>query len=506
MRNRFILTFLGLLLLFTPVVSMAQLLENDIVVTDAWGAKVDSGTKAFVDRGETWLPVETVKWYSDEQLRFDLAEKRVYVTLGTPRFQLETANLDRTLQKGLTLNFPLKLIAGKPYINLYNLDRILGVTAKPRKEERIVDLIPEASLGYTAYQVNKPRDKAVFTGKINAVWDHVGLVNRNLGIEPAIDGLDVILPTWFTIANADGLVLNKADQRYVADAHEKRYKVWALLSNGFDRDLTRKILQDANAQQNIIKQLVLYVSLYNLDGINLDFENMYEEDKDRFASFVKLLAAALHEQNAALSIDVTIPSNSAFWSRCYDRRELGQIADYVMVMAYDEHPRLSPVSGSVASYGWVEKGIVATLADIPKEKVILGIPFYTREWEESSSDGTIKVQAKTLSMTQANEILRENGVKPVWQEDKGQFYAEYTKSDKKYKIWLEESASLKLKAQLAVKYQLAGVAAWRKDFEEEQVWGVLKTVLKPAPALAATENTEQKQKEQKKQKRNKKKK
>ncbi|WP_312198550.1 hypothetical protein [Anaerospora hongkongensis] len=227
MRNRFILTFLGLLLLFTPVVSMAQLLENDIVVTDAWGAKVDSGTKAFVDRGETWLPVETVKWYSDEQLRFDLAEKRVYVTLGTPRFQLETANLDRTLQKGLTLNFPLKLIAGKPYINLYNLDRILGVTAKPRKEERIVDLIPEASLGYTAYQVNKPRDKAVFTGKINAVWDHVGLVNRNLGIEPAIDGLDVILPTWFTIANADGLVLNKADQRYVADAHEKRYKVWA---------------------------------------------------------------------------------------------------------------------------------------------------------------------------------------------------------------------------------------------------------------------------------------
>lgn len=504
MRKLFILTFWGLFLLVNPSVSMAQLVENDIVVTDAWGGKVDSGAKAFVDRGETWLPVETVRWYSDEQLRFDLAEKRVYVTLETPRFQLETANLDRTLQKGLTLNFPLKLIAGKPYINLYNLDRILGITARPRKEEKIVDLFPEASLGYTTYQINKPRDKAAFTGKINAVWDHVGLVNRNLGIEPAIDGLDVILPTWFTIVNAEGLVLNKADQRYVADAHEKRYKVWALLSNGFDRELTRKILQDANAQENMIKQIVLYVSLYNLDGINLDFENMYEEDKEQFTSFVKLLAAALHEQNAALSIDVTIPSNSAFWSRCYDRRELGKIADYVMVMAYDEHPRLSPISGSVASLGWVEKGIAAILADIPKEKVILGIPFYTREWEESSSDGTVKVQAKTLSMSQANEILRENGVKPVWLEDKGQFYAEYTKRDKQYKIWLEEPASLKLKAELVLTHQLAGVAAWRKDFEEEEVWGVLKTVLKPVPLAA--EKTEQEQKERKKQKRNKKKK
>lgn len=503
MRKLFILTFLGLFLLFTPVVSMAQLLENDIVLTDAWGGKVDSGAKAFVDRGETWLPVETVKWYSEEQIRFDLTEKRVYVTIDTPGFQLETVNLDRTIQKGLTLNFPLKLIEGKPYINLYNLDRILGITAKPRKEEKVVDVIPEASLGYTAYRINKPRDKAVFTGKINAVWDHVGVVNRNLGTEPAIDGLDVILPTWFTISNAEGMVLNKADQRYVTDAHEKKYKVWALLSNGFDRELTRKILQDVTAQEIVIRQIVLYVSLYNLDGINLDFENMYEEDKARFTSFVELLAAALHEQNSALSVDVTVPSNSAFWSRCYDRRELGKIADYVMVMAYDEHPRLSPVSGSVASYGWVEKGIVATLADIPKEKVILGIPFYTREWEETSSNGTVRVQAKTLSMSQTNEILRENGAKPVWLEDKGQYYAEYTKRDKQYKIWLEESASLKLKAELALTYQLAGIAAWRKDFEEEQIWGVLKTVLKPAPAQ--TENKEQQeQKKQKKSKRHKK--
>jgi len=482
MRSLLVLSFFGIFFLFTPVVSGAQWLESEVFVTDAWGGKVETGAKAFVERGETWLPVEMIKWYSDEQIRVDLAEKRAYVTIDTPRFQLETENLDSVLKQGIVLNFPLKIINGKPYLNMFNLDRVLGITAKPRNEERSVELIPESSLGYSAFQINKPRQKAAFTGKINIVWDHVGGESRNLGNERSIDGLDVLSPTWFTVVNEEGLVLNKADERYVADAHEKKYKVWALLSNGFDRELTKKILQNEKAQQNIIRQVALYVSLYNLDGINLDFENVYEEDKEKLTFFVQQLATVLREQNVTLSIDITLPSSSSFWSRCYDRRELGRIADFVMVMAYDEHSRLSPVSGSVASLGWVDKGLAATLVEVPKEKLIMGIPFYTREWEETVKEGSVKVQSRTLSMAQAEQKITDNHAKPVWLEDKGQFYAEYAKEDKRYRIWLEDGASIKLKAELVHKYGLAGVASWRKDFETEEIWDILKAALKPASA------------------------
>ena len=331
------------------------------------------------------------------------------------------------------------------------------------------------------YASNPPlREQWNPPAKINLVWDHIYDASRNQIRQDKIDGLDVVSPTWFAVVDEAGTVKSLADAAYVADAHSKGYKVWALVTNSFSPELTNKILANKSAQENIIKQLLHYAAAYNLDGINIDFENIYEADRDKFSAFVEKLAKALKQQNLIVSIDITVPSNTPNWSKCYDRKRLGAAVDYVMVMTYDEHWRKSPVSGSVASLPWVENGIKNTLAFVPKEKVLLGLPFYTREWEEAiDANGKKTVTAKTMTMADVQKRIDTYNLQPVWLPDIGQHYVEYAANGKTYKIWIEDPQSLRLKVELVEKYGLAGIASWRKGFEASHIWTVLNYSLRP---------------------------
>ncbi len=230
-----------------------------------------------------------------------------------------------------------------------------------------------------------------------------------------------------------------------------------------------------------MRQLLIYASLYNLDGINIDFENIYKEDKDALTQFVRELTPLLKEQGLIVSIDVTIPDGSDTWSKCYDRKALGEIVDYVMLMTYDQHWATSPVAGSVAQITWVEKNLVKVLDMVPREKLLLGLPFYTRLWEETTVLGLKKVtNPKVLSMDAARKLVNDNNVEIMWDEKSGQFYAEYKNDGKTYKVWLEDENSINLKSSLVLKYKLAGACAWRRGDESPVIWEVLNKNLKLA--------------------------
>lgn len=310
------------------------------------------------------------------------------------------------------------------------------------------------------------------------VWDYIHRVTPDMSGEKAL-GLDIISPTWFSIVDGQGTIESKADISYIRWAHNNNLAVWALINNDFDPDITREFLSSSETRDKIIRQILMYAELFQLDGINIDFENVYYEDRDLLVQFVRELTPILHEAGIVVSMDVTPKSTSLNWSLCYDRKELGKVVDYMILMAYDEHWATSPVSGSVASIGWVEKGIVSLLEDVPAEKVILGLPFYTREWEERPAEnGGIAVKSRALSMAQAKRIISQNGSSLSWDEKAGQHFAYYTKGDKVYKIWLEDDKSIQLKAALVNKYDLAGAASWRKGFEEPIIWEVLYNELK----------------------------
>lgn len=315
-------------------------------------------------------------------------------------------------------------------------------------------------------------------GKINLVWDQVFKVESSevpSKFEP-IYGLDVLSPSWFEIEDEQGNIRNIASKRYVDWAHSQGYQVWAMITNPFsDPDLTHKVLSNTDSRENIIKQLLAFASIYNLDGINIDFESLKKETGEYYVQFIRELTPLLKEQGLVVSVDMYVPSG---WTRHYNRSEVGKVVDYIIIMGYDEHWSTSPESGSVASIGWVEQGIKNTLEEVPHEKIILGIPFYTRLWAEEEVEGEIKVSSKAYGMSRGEQFLKDAGVEPVWLEDAGQYYGEYTRGDVVYKIWLEEERSIEEKLKLVQKYDLAGTAGWKRGLEKPEIWKVLYKYLK----------------------------
>ncbi|WP_052045215.1 glycosyl hydrolase family 18 protein [Caloranaerobacter azorensis] len=497
---------------------------------------------SIIDNDKIYIPVEIIKKYLNSDIVLDKADNRLYLEIRNPVFKLETEKLDNMIRDGIKLNFLTVNIDDKQYLNIRGLEKIFDIDINYIKETNtlIIDRIkktiklgeiksnaylrPKKSSfsfvmdklhtgdkvvvfeecgkwykvrtqkGYIGYVLNKVIDvkteevdinrkinnvrrNVKINGKINLVWDYVYKYSKDLSKENKIEGLNVISPTWFSI-NSNGYIINNGDFDYVNQAHKKGYKVWALIDNQFNRDLTRQFLKSKQMQENLIKQLAVYSSIYDLDGINIDFENVYYEDKDKLTEFVRRLTDTLKQQNIIISMDMTVPSTNPNWSKFYDRKKLGKILDYCIVMTYDEHWATSPKSGSVASIRWVMKGIENSLKYIPEEKLIMGLPFYTRQWEEyKDSRGKIKVKSKVLTMKDVERIIKENNLEVIWLEDVGQYYTEYFKKGKKYRIWIEDDKSIELKAKLIYRYNLAGIASWRKGFEKESIWAVLNNIV-----------------------------
>ena len=351
-----------------PALTEAEFADPYVPLTirQADGTVVDTGLSAYVRRHEVLVPLAAVTEYLKRDYLVAADGAGLTVTVAAPKFALETTRLTELIKDGVDFRLNAVPVFGSPHVNLRGLEKLLGITiGRSDDGKRLV--VAQAADPAAASVLHKLRQPFQPTGKISLVWDHVLGEPADLAQEEKIPGLTVISPTWFAVTDNRGTVASKADWKYVQDAHDKGYKVWPLISNSFDPDMTKEFLADEAAQDRTVRQLLLFTALYDLDGINIDFENVYDDDKDRLTAFVAKLADRLREQRVVVSFDATVPSGVPMWSNCYDRPALGKLVDYFMVMTYDEHWRTSPVAGSVASIGWVERGIVSTLQYVPKE-------------------------------------------------------------------------------------------------------------------------------------------
>lgn len=305
-------------------------------------------------------------------------------------------------------------------------------------------------------------------------WEYAGARTISTTKIGSLPGVHVLSPTWFDLEE-DGAVLDRADSKYIEWAHKEGFKVWGVFSNNCKIDLTHNFLSDYASRNKAIQQLLLYIDKYQLDGLDIDFEYMYMEDKDAYVQFIRELTPLVHEKGISVNVYLIFHSDSENWSLCYDHQALANIADYVTVMAYDEHTHLA---GSVASFPWVERGIIRMLEDVPNEKFILGIPLYTRLWkEEIDSKGDLKTTRQTLSLDMASKWVNEQKSELVLDKIVGQNYLEITEDGAVYKMWLEDNYSLEKRIGLAKKYRLAGIAAWRRGLEKEDTWEHLRSLL-----------------------------
>lgn len=315
--------------------------------------------------------------------------------------------------------------------------------------------------------------------KINLTWEAVYNVAPKPSSIGKLPGVNVVSPTWFSLVDGDGNVRSKADSAYVKWAHNNGMQVWGLFSNSFEPDITSESLASFERRMTTIMQMLHYAKLYDLDGINIDYENVYTKDGDNLTQLMRELRPLAEELGLVVSIDVTPKSNSEMWSAFLDRRALGEVVDYIIVMAYDEHWAASPVAGSVASLPWAKSSVARILKedDVPSDKLILGIPLYTRIWTETEVDGKVEVKSKSIGMTKAQEIIQEKKLKPKLAEETGQNYVEYKEDGAVKRIWLEDKHSLARRVELAKSLDLAGIATWNRSFASEEAWQVLKGIM-----------------------------
>lgn len=315
-------------------------------------------------------------------------------------------------------------------------------------------------------------------GNVSLVWEYFSKYAKAPQRTEKIDGVNVVAPTFFSLSDSKkgAIVANvgQAGQNYINWAHSNGYRVWPWVANEAtnkaDKDLTSEILNDYKLREKLISSIVSAVEMYNLDGINLDFENMYESDKDAYSRLVIELAPRLKELGKVLSVDVTAPDGSPDWSLCFNRNVIGDVADYVIFMAYDQHNQSSTEAGTVAGCDWVEANINKFLGQegVKPEKIILAMPFYTRVW--NVTNGGLSSSAVDMKL---QSTLIPDDAKITWDDSLKQNLAEYEKNGRTYKVWMEDAKSLKCKLDLVKKYNLAGGAFWRKDQETSDVWKVI---------------------------------
>ncbi|MBQ9700382.1 MAG: SH3 domain-containing protein [Lachnospiraceae bacterium] len=301
--------------------------------------------------------------------------------------------------------------------------------------------------------------------------------------------LNVISPTWFKVKDGYGGISSLASKSYVDKAHKKGLQVWGLISD-FNYDENKnyyinQVVKNTVSRRTLISNIMKEAEACGMDGINIDFEMIRLASAEGYVQFVRELAIECEKKGLVLSVDMYVPSGSNGY---YDRQAIGEVADYLVIMGYDEHWAGCGEAGSVASLPFVKKGIEDTLKEVPASRVINAVPFYCRVWYEDTLDnapdgativkdpinGDYALSSKAVGMGDAKELIEDNNGSLRWLEDLGQYYTEYYKGDRLARIWLEDKESLKQKLNVMKEHGIAGVAGWKLGLDSSEAWDAIK--------------------------------
>ena len=431
--------------------------------------------------GEIYLPISEMSDVYDIEIQ-NIPETKV-ITMDSLDREQKRANVTKNTAVKSSSNFISRTVDRIDKGEAVIVISVDGNYARIRTSDGKIGIIKSNILENEVVVREKRVEEKQIDGKINLVWDYFSeYVTAPDRSGTTIDGINVVSPAFFYIDEEGDLQENIGEdgENYINWAHNNGYKIWPMVSNAYaareSLDVTSNIMNSYENRKKLIEEIVEKCEQYNLDGINIDFENMYAEDVDMYSRFIIELTPRLKEKGKVLSVDVTAPDGADTWSMCFDRHVIGDVADYIIFMAYDQNGTSSTKPGTTAGYNWVNLNLVKFLQteEIEEEKLILAVPFYTRIWTTNSS-GEI-VGRNTVSMKDIESVIPE-GVEKTWDDELKQNYVEYMDGNNKKEIWIEDIDSLKAKISLIKENNLAGVAAWEKDMETEEVWDMFKNEL-----------------------------
>ncbi len=470
---------------------------NDLVSADAGSAdyyvtktkNTFSHTIVKVDTTTAYVALDFVAQYTN--LTYEQLDDPNRVILTSEFGDYETTNVKRNTQirhkggikspivadvtKGTTLTL---LETGDTWSKVMTEDGIIGYI-----KNKMISGTTTATL--TSDFTEEAHAHITKDFKINMGWHQVTNQTANSQVASVISatkGLNVISPTWFYLNDNNGGIASLASSEYVTYCHQNGVEVWALVSNLENSDVnTSEVLTYTSRRETLINNLISSAIQYNLDGINVDFESLNaSEVGDSYIEFIRELSLKCANNGIVLSVDNYVPSD---YTAFYDREEQAAFADYIVIMAYDEHYAGSEEEGSVASIGFVTNGVTDTLKEVPASQTILGVPFYTRVWSltptedstESEDDSYVlySLDSYAAGMKEVQNLISANGAAATWSDEDGQYYVEYENDGVTYKIWVEDATSIEEKLNVMKENDLAGASFWKLGLEDSTIWDTI---------------------------------
>ena len=492
----------------------------------------------FVDEnGGVYLAFNTIYKFIDENIYYDKVATKVIITTEKQlvKMKLDENKMNVNLEDKV-INTPVKLKDGLVYVDInllkdvynisvdyneknnvitidktdvvktnvkYNKVNVYsdlttksGIVTKISKDSKVIVYTEslkhnrwykikteDGTIGYIAKNNVDFVDKVVENNKDNVInsdnnkyvmfWHYSGNIDT-LGSK--IEGVNVASPTWYELSSSTGTISSKYDSIYYSKAKSNGYEIWPIITNGIDSasytpDETSAMLNSELSRERFIINLLSICTKNKLDGINMDFESMKTEDRDLYTQLIREMMPLFRSQGIKVSVDT-------YFVEYIDRERIGEAADFVILMGYDQRGGWSSISGSISEISWVEKNVNSLINDsnIPANKIILGVPFYTRLWIEKK--GEEKPTTKVYTMYDSEAFIDKYNLTPTYDDNAGQNYVEYSKGNLTYKLWIEDETSIKNRVDIVNKYNLAGISAWQKGFETKNIWNTITSNLK----------------------------
>lgn len=471
------------LLLYATPTEVIRTTFGETAYTTTEGTQEAGYVISFVDGDNVYVAADYVKLFTNYS--YECYDRHVQVNTEWGTRQVAQLKKDTAVRLRGGVKSPILTQAVKgdtleileqmeTWSKVKTADAVIGYV----ENKRLGEITEEMETPVTDYQAPEYTSLTA-DSKICLGWHSIGGVAGNDTLYSMVSGtkgMNVIAPTWFSMMDENGAFRSFATAGYVTTAHQMGLQVWGVLDNfnyanenGISIS-TLNMLSSTTARQNLVKNVTDTAVGLGLDGINVDFEQLSSDCGPHYVEFLRELSIECRNKGLVLSIDNYVPFN---FNDYYRLDIQGEVADYVIIMGYDEHWHGSKDPGSVASISYVSDGLDRTLQEVPANKVVNALPFYTILWKTEGTD----VTDEYITMRNEADFMSKAGVSAEWDEVTCQNYAEWTSGSVNYQIWLEDAESIAVKLNMMTTKNIGGVAVWRLGYGTQAAWELINAYL-----------------------------